>query len=241
MHISMQPKQASRRAEAPLLNLEDPAEANSEGSQSPVVSNSGIAASSTEEDVESARGITWVPAILQLFNMIFMLGSGMMLKYCPLFFKTEYHLSPVQLCIVMGMYWLASALGTQSASPLLKFGFGRTQLSLTMHVIGTLGLFCFAWMEPLSLSLTLFMIRAVVTNACLPINTSLMMDHVSARNRGKWAALNSLNRATWSGSSFIGGLIADAHGYRASFNVTAVIFVFAGMAYTPLTCIIPRA
>lgn len=201
--------------------------------------------------VDTAEDNSWqmtVPLFIQLFNLIFMLGSGMMLKYCPLYFKDAnnvpqagYGLPPIGVFLIMGSYWVCSAIGTKMAQPLLKWGCPRTILSLTLHIASTLALFAFAMVYPLWMSVAMFMVRALLTNATLPLNTALLMDHTSPANRGKWAALNSLNRATWSGSCLIGSAISDAHGYRASFFVTAIVFSVAGLAFSPLLCIIPKS
>ena len=66
------------------------------------------------------------------------------------------------------------------------------------------------------------------------------MDCVHPSHRGRWSALNSLSRFTWSGSAFIGGIITDNHSYRYTFVVTAGIYIFSNCLYTPLVYIVPK-
>mmetsp|Transcript_20430 Transcript_20430/g.49696 ORF Transcript_20430/g.49696 Transcript_20430/m.49696 type:complete len:152 (+) Transcript_20430:85-540(+) len=45
---------------------------------------------------------------------------------------------------------------------------------------------------------------------------------------------------TWAGSAFIGGRLADSHDYRFTFMITALIYLFALILYTPLVFLVPR-
>ena len=59
------------------------------------------------------------------------------------------------------------------------------------------------------------------------------MDYSSKESRAKWSAVESFSNFTWAGSAVVGGLIADAHGYHATFLVTTLLHYVATAVIIP--------
>ena len=81
--------------------------------------------------------------------------------------------------------------------------------------------------------LAVFVVRNALMNSTLGMSRSMIMDCVRKENRSKWSAVESFSSFTWSGSALIGGYLADAHGYRFSFLITAVLHYVATAALVP--------
>ncbi|CAE7942861.1 unnamed protein product, partial [Symbiodinium sp. KB8] len=159
-----------------------------------------------------------IPGLIAAFNITFMLGGGITLKFYPLFYHREYGLSDVEICWIMAGYWNFTAVGTKLVGLLTRCR--RAVAVLTLHLIGLALLFLFILTRPLTWSLVCFELRPVFMNAHFALNTALTMDYALPKHRGRWAAVSSLNRATWAGSAAVGGVLVDQLGFRASFAVT---------------------
>ncbi|CAE7205242.1 unnamed protein product [Symbiodinium sp. CCMP2592] len=173
-----------------------------------------------------------IPGLIAAFNITFMLGGGITLKFYPLFYHREYGLSDVEICWIMAGYWLATAVGTKVVGLLTRCR--RAVAVLTLHLMGVALLFLFILTRPLSWSLVSFELRPVSMNAHFALNTALTMDYALPKHRGRWAAVSSLNRATWAGSAAVGGVLVDQLGFRASFAVTGCIMLVAAAIYSPM-------
>merc|ERR1719161_2171607 len=67
------------------------------------------------------------------------------------------------------------------------------------------------------------------------------MDFTPSSQRGRWNTLWSLVRMSpLSISASIAGKIADTHGYRFMFQVTAAIYALGALVYSPLLALVPR-
>lgn len=54
----------------------------------------------------------------------------------------------------------------------------------------------------------------------------------------QWLALDSVNSASWSGSALLGGVLADAIGYRHTFLITAALQLCSILLYSPLAALV---
>lgn len=66
------------------------------------------------------------------------------------------------------------------------------------------------------------------------IEKALLMDYTPKKSRGKWNALESINRVSWAGSSALGGLLMTFAGWAATFGVSGCVvglsvFVMSGL------------
>merc|ERR1711920_193864 len=84
-----------------------------------------------------------------------------------------------------------------------------------------------------------FIVRGGIMNAKGPIDTGIVMDCVDTKYRGRWASLQTISRASWAGSAFMGGWLADTHDYRFTFLITACVYSTSALMYSSLLFIIP--
>lgn len=69
-----------------------------------------------------------VPYIISVADLVRALGAGMTVKFFPLFFTNEYHLTPVQLCVVALFYALSIVLFIYIIEKLSKYTGARLLL-----------------------------------------------------------------------------------------------------------------
>jgi len=117
---------------------------------------------------------------------------------------------------------------------------GRAQASLLCFFCGVFAFVVLAEVHNLPIALTFYFIRSGMANAVYPLNKSIMFDFTPSTHRGRWNAVETLSGSVWSGSAFIGGYMADHYSYRFTFLITAVVYAFACLIYSPLLCIVPR-
>ena len=164
----------------------------------------------------------------------------MTVKFFPLFFRKEYAFTPFELCLLSFAFPVMTASFIQVAR-VVSTKIGRTQTVFAAKIIGTLVLLAMAYtVHPTWLVVAFWLFRGAFMNCVGALNQSVIMDCVNPSHRGRWSALNSLSRFTWSGSAFIGGIVTDNHSYRYTFVVTACIYIFSNILYTPLVYIVPK-
>lgn len=197
------------------------------------------------EELDQAIGgsrltVRWVLAIsLQVATTVTSVGAGMTVKFFPLFFKVDYGFTPKALCILTFIYPLAMA-GMQRVCLKASQCLGRLRAIVLFHFLGTACLFLMCYLEEIWLIVPMYILRGALMNAKQPINTAVTMDLITTEMRGRWSSIQSIAGFSWSGSAFIGGWIAQAHGYRFSFFVTALVYTFSGLLYLPLFYIYPK-
>eukprot|EP00919_Chromeraceae_sp_WS-2016_P058396 GHVR01138867.1.p1 GENE.GHVR01138867.1~~GHVR01138867.1.p1 ORF type:complete len:152 (+),score=16.54 GHVR01138867.1:138-593(+) len=116
---------------------------------------------------------------------------------------------------------------------------GRVYASIFSKIAGLTFFILFLCVEAsVTVMIAFFLFRAGFSNACGPLNRSLVTDYTSCRNRGKWLALETLSSSTWSGSAVLGGWLSDSYGYTRSFYLTAMVYSVALLVYAPLIFIV---
>jgi len=180
-----------------------------------------------------------VPIVVETSGLITAIGAGMTIKFFPLFFKEDYEFKPIALNALSAGYTVSIALFVQLCLKVSK-RIGRCQAAFAWQTCGIIALFGLWKAQPLVLVIFLHIIRGSFMNACSPINSAIIMDCVDSKYRGRWSAIQSLSRVTWSGSAILGGWLADSHDYRYTFLITAIIYSVAAVLYLPLLFLVPR-
>ena len=189
----------------------------------------------------------WIPYIMFVHSLVFALGSGMTVKFFPLFFKDEIGMSPSQ---VQGIYVLVplvlascSGLGQAISS---KGGLGRVPTAFLLQAIGVLGLYSMVFFKsflnqkPLLL-VPIYILRTSLMNASYPLEESILMDFVPKNQRARWKSLESVASFGWCGSAAIGGWLSDrANGdYTFTFLITAIIQTIGTLIFALLWPLVP--
>eukprot|EP00921_Rhytidocystis_pertsovi_P007945 GHVQ01013141.1.p1 GENE.GHVQ01013141.1~~GHVQ01013141.1.p1 ORF type:complete len:521 (+),score=47.37 GHVQ01013141.1:294-1856(+) len=164
-----------------------------------------------------------VPWLVFTSHLITFAGAGMTVKYFPLFFKQEYGFKPIHTCLLSSVYTLFIATSTYVISAVARHT-GRAQASLMFTFAGICGLFMMTRIYWLPLVIATYLIRGGLQNASTPIDRSIMMDYIDAKNTGKWTGLQSMASMSWAASALLGGMLADVNNYRFTFAITGSSF-----------------
>ena len=166
-----------------------------------------------------------VPYYIAFADVLQAIGAGMTIRFFPLFFVTDFDVSPS----FMAGVFLCTTIGTALMSFTIKFiaerGAGRIP---TMIITRTIGASCLLVMalattgplHNLWAMVILFGARAILMNSTLGMSRSVIMDCVAKETRAKWSAIESLSSFSWAGSAALGGVLVDRYGYRSTFAIT---------------------
>jgi MFS family permease len=188
----------------------------------------------------------WVPYIVFSQGLIFAMGSGMTVKFFPLFFKDEVGMSPSQVqviyVIVPFVMVFASTLCTRLAGPI---GFGRVQSMLVFSCLGISMLYAMVFFKSYLdhhpfLLVPVYVLRTSLMNASYPIQESILMDFVPKEERARWKSLDSVASFGWCGSAALGGWLADKFDYTYTFLITAVLQTIGTLVWCLLLPLVPR-
>ena len=185
-----------------------------------------------------------IPYISFGSGLISSLGSGMTVKFFPLFWKNAVGLTPVNTqFIYLAVPLVMMGFGTMN-KPLARC-LGRAQTITLFRVIGICNLYLLTWLvgrkvvNPL-IVIPVYLIRTGFMNAPYPLEESIVMDNVSSATRARWKSLDSIQQFGWCGSAALGGVLIDARGYEATFQLTAAIQLLATISFIPLFWIVPK-
>jgi MFS family permease len=188
----------------------------------------------------------WIPYILFVSSLVIALGSGMTVKFFPLFFKDDIGMTPSQ---VQGVYVCAPL-----ASTLLSYlcnriadqgGFGRVITTLIATSLGIACLFSMvllkAHVHPFVL-VPIFVLQSGLMTATFPIMESILMDFCPKEQRARWSSLvESVAACGWCGSAALGGYLADQHDYSYTFVITALLQAIGLLIFALLLPLVPRS
>jgi len=181
----------------------------------------------------------WIAGTLEFMSLVTAIGAGMTVKFFPLFFRVDYHFTPLEVCILSCVYPLCTSAMVEVCRRISK-RLGRLTAVMLFHFLGTACLFAMCYIRSLVLVLPLYLLRGALMNARGPIVRSMIMDLVTSDLRGRWNSIQSLSGFTWSGSAALGGYLADYAGdYRFTFIVTALIYTASFFIGLPLYFIYP--
>ena len=187
-----------------------------------------------------------VPHLVVAADFIQAVGSGMTVRFLTLFFVKDYDLRPIVITVTYIVITILSALIAQIMSRVAA-RMQRLPLIIAVRLTGTTALFLMAvlpeidkgngdnFLHSIYLLLFIFVVRQACMNSTMGISRAVVMDFVRPNDRAKWSSMESFASFTWAGSAAVGGIIADASGYGATFMVTAA------MHYVACSLLIPAA
>lgn len=179
-------------------------------------------------------------------------GSGMTVKFFPLYFKEDLGLTPAAINLVyigLAFFMIATSVIVRKVSKQC----GQVQTIILFCYLGSL---CLALMgknsklnilrmalyeDLLGLSsstvyivLPLYFMTTLV-HSTRPLKKAVLMDFSEKRKRGWFNSFDSITRFGWSGSAILGGFSAETLGYQNLFLITAgVQFLSTSILWTLL-------
>jgi len=199
--------------------------------------------SSSEDDTMKERQ-KWIPYILFSASLLMSIGSGMTVKFFPLFFKDDIGMTPTEVQLIYFFVPLTltvfSGLGT-----LLSEEIGRVQTILLLSFSGVSCLYSmvlfkdYLYKHPFVL-VPVYILRTALMNSTYPMLESILMDSVPKNKRARWKSLESIAQFGWCGSAALGGFISDSTNYTFTFLITAIIQTTGIFFYLLLLPLVPK-
>jgi MFS family permease len=187
----------------------------------------------------------WIPYIIFAQGLIFAIGSGMTVKFFPLFFKDEVGMSPSQVQVIYAIVPLVMVICSVLCSKLASTGFGRVQATLLFDILGVSLLFAMVFFKSYLdqhpfLLVPIYILRTSAMNASYPLQESILMDFVPKDQRARWKSLDSVAAMGWCGSAAFGGYLSDRYDYTSTFLVTAIVQSIGCAVFALALPLVPR-
>ena len=187
--------------------------------------------------------LRWVPYVMFASSFISSAGSGMTVKYIPLYFKDDCGMAPSQVQM-MYVFTPISMTVVSAAGYFISRAIGRVPTMLIYSLVSVSLFYVIAtFYHPLEdqhfLLALLFVLQSGIGDAVYPLAESLLMDAVPRNQRARWRALQSMAEYGWSGSAGLGGIISDRGGYQQAFFVSCYIELFAIFLFSFLLFLVP--
>ena len=187
----------------------------------------------------------WIPYIVFISGLISSLGSGMTVKFFPLFFKDEVGMTPSQVQVIYCLVPLVMVALGVLCTKIASAGVGRVQTTALYNIIGISLLLCMVLFKkyldihPIYL-VPIYVFRTGLMNASYPLCESILMDFVPQKQRARWKSLDSVASFGWCGSAAFGGWFADKYDYTHTFLVTAIFQIVSTGVWCCLLPLVPR-
>ena len=171
-----------------------------------------------------------IPFCICLADILQGFANGMSVQFFPVFFAKTLQMRPIYVQIVYFCSQSGQACGSILSEKIGTF-IGRCQAAAALRVLGAVVLSCMILTKKLGASTpivcTLYVVRMILTNSSVPLTGTVLMNNVPKNYRGRWGSLDSLVKASWSGSALLGGLIIHKFGIYSVFYVTIAIQMVA--------------
>jgi MFS family permease len=202
-----------------------------------------LAMSNADPTLEARR--KFIPHILFASSLVFSIGSGMTIKFFPLFFKNEVGMSPTQVQIIYVIVPIAMVLCSGLGTKIAGAGFGRVQTTLFVCSLGVACLYVMVFFKDYMdanpyLLVPIYVVRTALINSPYPLQESILMDYCPKDQRARWKSLESVSQFGWCGSAAVGGWVSDHYDYQHTFFMTAVIQTVGVLILTLLLPLVPR-
>ncbi|KAJ1463574.1 major facilitator superfamily domain-containing protein [Pelagophyceae sp. CCMP2097] len=238
---------------APVCGADDGAQAGGFGAAVDGFVAGGVPAAAEDAiaPVPRKRRRSAVPYVILLSDVVSGVGSGMTVKFIPLFFKNRVGLTPIETNLIYVASPMIMIAGSYVATKIAARR-GRARTCVLFMVLASAGLaamavvgggrdvraggFLESLLEPRQGEKWRFRATTVllyfVTNAqhmVRPLKKAALNDYVPYGERGRWNAVDGVTRFGWSGSAMLGGWLLDRGGYSLNFAVTAAMQLLAAL------------
>jgi DHA1 family multidrug resistance protein-like MFS transporter len=171
--------------------------------------------------------------VIWLAELLAIVGFSVVLPFIPFYVQELGVTDPTQIKLWSGLLITVQAATMSAVAPVwgaLADRYGRKMMVERAMFGGVVVIGAMGFVQTAPQLLVLRAIQGCITGT-VPAATTLVASSVPRQRAG--TALGLLQMAIWTGASagpLMGGLIADAYGYRMSFWVTAGLLFLAGLA-----------
>eukprot|EP00041_Stephanoeca_diplocostata_P032292 m.1031285 g.1031285 ORF g.1031285 m.1031285 type:complete len:494 (-) comp24122_c0_seq4:2937-4418(-) len=183
-----------------------------------------------------------IPYVLFASDLVVAIGSGMTVKFFPLFFKNSLDMTPSAVQIVYIIAPVAIAM-TSSVGTTVARRLGRIE---TILIVRGTGLGCLLAMSmalhqlDMYSVIALYIVRTGLMNCTYPLEESILMDSVPRSTRARWKSLESVSRFGWCGSAMVGGILSDHFDYSFTFMITVAVQGFGTLILLLILPVVPQ-
>lgn len=213
-----EPSPASAEAVG-LRSLECPAVAEASGPRE------GVRGAGAEpkgvEDGKPAACLT-PPWVIFLAVVIRVLAKGMIMRFNPLLFTDVHGLSPVRLTVLVIIAQAISVV-TPLASARLADALGPSLAMVLMRAVEPVALGVLGTTTSAAVAGAAFVALLGVPVGGRSVEKASLMNWSNASQRGRWNAVESINRSTWAGSAALGGFLLDHFGWKPVYLLASAL------------------
>ena len=195
--------------------------------------------SETADATERRQQELRIAATVCVSDVVSMLGSGMTVKFFPLFFWREVGLSPIKVQVIYVLAPTGIACCAFVAQKMSK-RIGRVWVTVVTKSCACVLLAVMTRVADGPLVIVLYLLRTWLANCCSGLTRSILNDYVRKEERARWNAAESINRFGWSGSAVLGGHLVDRYGYRFTFLITAGLQLCSAAILSSLARVVER-
>ena len=246
-YLAAEPASFAFRRAPPAVSAPAPSSAGPDGerlAQAGPLTGDGLGDWRQERVCRCLRGgwrKMWaIPILVEATFVMILVGSGLSVKFFPLFFVREFRLSPLGLCLLN----VAEPLGVAAATSLNPWAtrrLGAARYAVVLMVAAPLLLLGLTFAPWFPLVAPLFVLRTAVARSYIPLYQDIVFTCAPAEHRGKFSAMSAFRLSFFSASAFLGSWLADAYGsYRPAFLVTAVWQGACVLMFLPVVAWMPR-
>jgi MFS family permease len=157
-------------------------------------------------------------------NALIGIGAGAMVQFFPLYFKQQFHLSPLQIGPTLAVQQAITALAS-FASPLLTARMTRVKAVVVCQAASLPFLAAIAFIPVFPVALGAYYIRGALMNMAVPIWQSFAMDQTPPNARVALGAVNGIVwNAGWTVGPWVSGYLQQTSGYSSAFSLTLVLY-----------------
>ena len=178
---------------------------------------------------------TFAPTVLFSCQLVISFGSGMTVKYWPMFLKDDCGMSMETIQILALIIITQIIIFQQLAQKISKI-IGRVYTAVALNSIGiccqiSIALLPKSYYHTTWLVGILYTSRVSIMNSSGPLLSSALMDIVPKDHRARWESLYSIMTLGWCGSALFGGFISDEADYSSTFLITAGCHIVGNSMY----------
>jgi hypothetical protein len=133
-----------------------------------------------------------------VYDVISAFSAGLVIRFFPIFFLHDLHLSPVTVCAVSVCSSVAIAVFGSAAQALARFG--RVPVTFGFRLLGIGSFFAMAVLQSTRSSRLLvigaYLLRMGLVNSTHGLTKSIVHDMVRPAERARYASIDSINQAT---------------------------------------------
>ena len=187
----------------------------------------------------------WIPYIVLAQGLITAAGTGISVKFFPLFFKDEASLLPSQVQVVYVAIPITTVIFSFSIASLADRGFGRVQATAICSVLSValmlmIVFFRSAFVHYPVLLIAIYVLQRSFLDCSFPLQESILLDYAPRGQSARWASMFNVSSFGWCGSAALGGWLSDKYGYSCIFLLTALIQCMGIVVWCFLLPLVPR-